>query len=303
MKKEDFSFAGHGGKELHGTRYHPESPAGALGIIHGMAEHGKRYDEFARDLTEKDYSVYVYDQRGHGETAIKNGDSLGHIGPEEGWESLLKDSSRFLEEIKVDDGTPLYLFGHSMGSFIARHLIAEEGEKIEGAIFSGTGKINSLVMRLVHPAAKVERWLLGKDKESYLMEKLLFSSNNAEFEPADTPFDWLSRDLEAVKDYVNDELSGFSCTTGFYETFIHGMKQLASIEEGKEVPEDLSVLFISGEKDPVGGREVAKLAETYSRAGVEDVGYRIYEGARHELINEINRDEVIHDLISWLEDV
>lgn len=302
MKKEDFSFNGHGGKELHGTKYQLESPAGALGIIHGMAEHRKRYDDFARDLTERGYSVYIYDQRGHGETAIKNEDSLGHVEPGVGWDGLLEDSARFLDKIKVDDGTPLYLFGHSMGSFLGRHLLVERGEKIDGAILSGTSKINSLVMKLVHPVAKVEKWLLGEEKESYLMEKLLFSSNNAEFEPADTPFDWLSRDVEVVKGYVNDELSGFSCTTGFYETFIHGMKQLASIEEANEVPGGLSVLFISGEKDPVGGREVAEIAENYSRAGVESVDYRIYEGARHELVNEINRDEVIYDLLSWLKE-
>lgn len=304
MKKENFSFAGQGGKELHGTKYQSESPVGALGIIHGMAEHRKRYDDFARDLTEGGYSVYVYDQRGHGETAIKNEGSLGHVDPEEGWDSLIGDCSRFLEKIKGDEeNTPIYLFGHSMGSFVGRYLITEQGRKLDGAIFSGTGKVNSTVVRLIHPIAKAERWLLGRERESYLMEKLLFSSNNADFEPANTPFDWLSRDAEVVKEYVKDELSGFSCTTGFYETFIHGMKQLARIEECNEVPEDLSVLFISGEKDPIGGGEVVELAENYYRGGVESVDYRIYKGARHELINEINRGEVIHDLISWLEEV
>lgn len=303
MEEEPFSFTGSQGKEIYGSKYSlKNSPAGSLAIIHGMAEHRRRYDDFAREFVSEDYSVYAYDQIGHGETALKNDDPLGHVPVSIGWKGLIDDAKAFLESISAEQGdVPIYVFGHSMGSFVTRSLITEHGEKVDGAILSGTGRASKAVLNLLQLFAKLERWIKDGLTTSYLMEKLLFSSNNSEFEPADTPFDWLSRDKEEVRNYLRDELSGFSCTTGFYEVFVSGMKELAETDEPANIRKDLPFLFISGEKDPVGGKEVVELTEEYAESGLEEVKTKIYPGARHELINETNREEVIKDIIKWLE--
>lgn len=302
MNKERFSFTGTEGVELYGRKYSSaRSPAGKLAIIHGMAEHRGRYEDFSKKLVSKGYSVYTYDQMGHGETALENDGQLGHVPLSTGWKGLVDDANTLLEKIVSGNrNIPLYVFGHSMGSFVARSLITEHGDKIDGVILSGTGKISKAALNLLKPVAKLERWIRGEVSDSYLMEKLLFSSNNSEFEPADTPFDWLSQDEEAVENYLKDELSGFTCTTGFYEAFINGMEELAGSDEPDKIRKNLPILFISGEKDPVGGKEVLELAEEYARAGLKKVESKVYPDARHELLNEINRDEVIKDVVDWL---
>lgn len=301
MVRKHFVFSGEDGKELYGTKYLAEPSRGAIQIIHGMAEHRKRYSEFSSDLASRGYSVYVYDQRGHGETAIENDDRLGHLPPETGWRKLFRDLHSHLKFVRAEEkGKPIYVFGHSMGSFVVRDFITDHGRKLDGVILSGSGKLNALSLKLITPIAKLEKCLFGEEKESRLVEKVLFSSNNDHFQPSDTPYDWLSRDREAVQRYIADELSGFSCTTGFYDAFISGLRKLAGRDSFEEVPEDFKILFISGEKDPVGGPEVIDLAREYSRAGVSDVDYKIYPEARHELIHEINRDKVVKDVVSWL---
>jgi alpha-beta hydrolase superfamily lysophospholipase len=301
--EKDFSFKGTSGKELHATRYSPPgTPAGTAGIIHGMAEHRRRYEDFARELVSAGYSVYTYDQTGHGETALKSDDPLGHVPVSIGWKGLTDDAAAFLEAISSKEGdVPVYVFGHSMGSFVARSLITEYGEKVDGAVLSGTSRVSKAELSLLKSVAKLERWIKGEVSDSYLMEKLLFSSHNSEFEPADTPFDWLSRDEEAVENYLKDELSGFNCTTGFYEVFVSGMENLAGTAEAGKIRKDLPILFISGENDPVGGEDVLDLAEEYVEAGLKKVESKVYPGARHELIKETNSDEVIKDVINWLE--
>ncbi|MEF8726242.1 MAG: alpha/beta hydrolase [Candidatus Bipolaricaulota bacterium] len=301
MVKKHFVFSGEGGKELYGTKYLAEPSRGAIQIIHGMAEHRERYSEFSRDIASRGYSVYVYDQRGHGETATENDDRLGHLPPETGWREIFRDLHSHLKLVKAEEkGKPIYAFGHSMGSFLVRDFITDHGRQLDGVILSGSGKLNALSLKLITPIAKLEKFLFGEEKESVLMEKALFSSNNDHFHPPDTSYDWLSRDREAVQRYIADELSGFSCTTGFYDAFISGLRKLAGRNQFEEVPKSLKILVVSGEEDPVGGPEVIDLAQEYSRAGVGDVDYKIYPGARHEIIHEINRDEVVKDVVQWL---
>lgn len=301
VTRKHFRFTGEDGKELYGTKYLAKPSRGAIQIVHGMAEHRKRYSEFSRDLASRGYSVYVYDQRGHGETGTENDDMLGHVPPETGWRKLVSDVHSHLKFVKMEEkGKPIYSFGHSMGSFVVRDFITDHGRQLDGVILSGSGKLNALSLKLITPIAKLEKWLLGKEKESRLMEKVLFSSNNDNFQPADTAYDWLSRNEESVQKYVADEHSGFSCTTGFYDAFISGLRKLAGRDQFEEVPESLKILVVSGEEDPVGGPEIIGLAQEYSRAGVSDVDYKIYPGARHEIIHEINRDEVVKDIVQWL---
>lgn len=305
MQPEHFSFDGSGGLEIYGVRYPAVEPKASLGIIHGMAEHGRRYDCFAKRLAGSGYSVYVYDQRGHGKTALKNDLPLGHLGNEGGWGDLVHDLGNLVEIMeKKEKDNPNFLFGHSMGSFVARHYIIEYGRKLDGTILSGTGKLNRPLLDLVDLLAKLETLFAGELAESTLVEKIMFSSHNSEFEPARTDFDWLSRDEEAVDGYVKDELAGFSCKTGFYTEFISGLRSIAAREKPDGLPSDFRLLFIAGEEDPVGGEgEVRKLVERFRASDKLSVGLKIYEEARHELIHEVNRDEVIEDIVDWLDEI
>ena len=302
MKKQDFSFCGKDGHELYGTKYPAINPKGAVQIIHGMAEHRKRYENFAFKLAKNGFSIYVYDQRGHGETARNHDLPLGHLERGHGWGELLEDARRLTGFIKSEvRGVPLFLFGHSMGSFLARNYIVKKGEKIEGVVISGSGLLNGLLLYPLHLISKLEKLIKGVRGKSFLLEKILFSSNNRRFEPARTPHDWLSRDNEAVERYIEDELAGFSCTTGFYDELLAGMKKVQRGEAAKDFPRNLKLLFVSGGKDPVGGAgDVKSLASNFREQGATSVEVKIYEEARHELLHEKNKEKVTSDIISWL---
>ncbi|MCF7875792.1 alpha/beta hydrolase [Candidatus Bipolaricaulota bacterium] len=302
MKKQDFSFYGKDGHELYGTKYPVINPKGAVQIIHGMAEHRKRYENFALELAKNDFSVYAYDQRGHGETARSHDLPLGHLKKDHGWDELLEDARKLTGFIESDaGGVPVFLFGHSMGSFLARNYIVEYGEKIEGVVISGSGLLNGLLLYPLHLISKLEKLIKGSQGKSFLLEKILFSSNNREFEPARTPHDWLSRNDEAVDRYIEDELAGFSCTTGFYDEFLAGMKKVKGGEAATDFPRNVKLLFVSGEKDPVGGAgDVKSLASNFREKGATSVEVKIYEEARHELLHEKNKEKVTRDIVAWL---
>lgn len=303
MNKEDFEFEGADGFTLQGTRFWTEPEVAVVQVIHGMAEHRKRYEEFGKILTDRGISVYTYDQRGHGDSAEANDQSLGHFAHRDGWDKVVRDAfylTKFIKKRKGDSS--VILFGHSMGSFIARDYVTQFGEEVTGAIFSGTSMLDPLTLKLITPVAKLEKLFRGKLGKSKIMERIIFSSNNRNVEEAETKFDWLTRDREIVEKYIEDELSGFSCTTGFYDDFVYGMKRVSDEGSYELIPDDLPLLFVSGGEDPVGGPIIEDLAENYSQAGVKDVEYMVYPGARHELINELNKDQVFSDLIAWIED-
>ncbi|MFW6049453.1 MAG: alpha/beta hydrolase [Candidatus Bipolaricaulota bacterium] len=301
--KEDFVFTGADGINLHGTKYNSDSKHGVVQVIHGMAEHRRRYEDFAGFLTDRGYSVFTYDQRGHGETASANESHLGHFSLRSGWEKVVEDARRLTNLIRGEEnGLPVFLFAHSMGSFIGRDYITRYGDGLGGAILSGTSMLDPFLLKVITPIAKLEKLFRGKLSQSKVMEKIIFSSNNRNVDEPDTKFDWLSRDEAIVEAYIEDDLSGFGCTTGFYDDFIYGMKRVSDEKRYGRIPGDLPLLFISGEEDPVGGPIVEDLVQKYRGAGLRNVTCRVYPDARHELINELNRGEVLEDLISWLDE-
>jgi len=304
MTKEKFTFRGSDQLDLYATRYVSGSARGTILVIHGMAEHRKRYEEFGERLCENNFNTYIYDQRGHGDTAVKNSQKPGHLADKGGWNKLVEDLYRLRQLIRERNGNlPVFLFGHSMGSFVARDYITKYGEGIGGAVLSGTSMLKGNLLKLLTPLAKLERLFRGKLAESKVLEKIMFSSNNRDIDSADTAFDWLTRDKQIVEEYVNNDRSGFSCTTGFYDDFVYGLKRVSNPNNYPAIPRNLPILFISGSEDPVGGRIIEDLAKKYRNAGLTNVGYKLYPDARHELINELNREEVYNDLTDWLEHV
>lgn len=197
---------------------------GAVQISHGMAEHGKRYEDFAEILTDNGYNVYVNDHRGHGKTAKKL-ENAGYLADENGFDCLVDDIHTLTEIIKEENkDVPLILFGHSMGSFASQNYAIKYGDEIDGLILSGSNGDFGSLLNMANLIVKFTCKIKGRKYVSKFIDSLFFGSNNRNFKPCRTDYDWLSRDEKEVDKYINDEMCGFMCTCGFFEDFIQGLK-------------------------------------------------------------------------------
>lgn len=301
----DFTFRIKDGTEIHATEWSPDTDrdlVGAVQVVHGMSEHRKRYTHFARHLVDLGFAVYADDHRGHGETAGTL-NTAGYFADDDGWNKVVSDLFTLTGIIKSEHpGLPLFLFGHSMGSFLARDYASQHGGELEGVILSGTGGDPG-------PALGFGLWLAnrqirskGAKSQAFRLDSLSFGSYNRQFRPAVTRFDWLSRDDREVANYIADRYCGAVATAGFYRDMFTGIRKIHQRGSISEIPKDLPILFISGARDPVGrnGRGVNQVARTYRRAGIADVTVRLYPEARHELLHEINKAEVFADVSEWI---
>ena len=275
---------------------------GIVQIAHGMAEHILRYEAFAHFLVNKGFIVYGHDHRGHGRTAAREED-IGYFSDQDGFEQVVRDMKTFTDKIALaHPNIPIILFGHSMGSFITRRYIQLYGTDINGAIISGTGGDPGILGKFGKTIARRECKKKGRRTKSPLLDKLSFGSFNKQFKPNRTPFDWLSRDEKQVDLYIKDESCGNIFTAGFFADLFDGLHLIHLPQEVAKIPKDLPVLFIAGDQDPVGknGKAVLKVVEQYKQAGMQHVSVILYEQARHELLQENNREEVYRDIEEWL---
>ena len=280
------------------------SARAALLIVHGMAEHARRYDRFASSLVAAGFAVYAHDQRGHGETAA-HAAGLGHLADEDGWQRLIDDVDGVRGLIRHDLGAdvPIVLFGHSMGSFVAREYAIQHSDRIAALVLSGTGDDPGVLGAAGRLLARAESRMRGGRRPSPTLTSMSFGGFNKAFAPNRTDFDWLSRDTAEVDAYVADPFCGFVCTSGFFADLLGGLSGLSVQARVDAVRDDLPVLVIAGDADPVGkdGKGPRQARAQYLRAGLRDVSLKLYPGARHEILNETNRDEVTSDVLSWLE--
>jgi alpha-beta hydrolase superfamily lysophospholipase len=277
-------------------------PKAAIQIAHGMAEHAKRYDRFARFLADSGFCVYANDHRGHGNTAGLSG-KIGHFADENGWRLAVKDMHAITNFIKGQyPGLPIFLFGHSMGSLLSRHYIALYGKEVKGVILSGTGGDPGLLGCIGKCIAFLECRIKGIRSHSLLLTKLSFGKFNDSFKPNRTDFDWLSRDDMEVDKYIEDPFCGEVFTAGFFHDLFTGMKIINQPDNIKKIPKELPVYLFSGDKDPVGNNKkgVEQVYSSYKKAGLSDVKLKFYKDGRHEMVNEINRQEVYGDIVGWL---
>lgn len=306
MKSENFTFTDDDSIKIFVYKWSPDDPQkikAAVIISHGMAENAARYERFASNLTADGYIVYAEDHRGHGRTAVTD-DELGYLGVD-GFNWIIKDLQQLNGIIKKENpGIPVYYFGHSMGSIIGQAYIAEYGSAIDGAVLSGTMGRQGFTIDIGIAIAKHEMKKYGPKWKSERLDKLSFGGYNRSFEPARTKFDWLSRDKDEVDKYINDKYCGFVCTAEFFYDFLSGIKEMHKIETMKKIPKDLPVYIFSGEKDPVGTccKSVKSLISDYKKLGLKNVSYKFYKDGRHEMLNEINRDEVMKDVAAWLDE-
>lgn len=272
-----------------------------LQIAHGMCETGERYKELAEVLTAQGYAVYVNDHRGHGRTAGEIR-LLGDAG-ENGLEGMIEDLLLLSTELrKRHPGVPHYLLGHSMGSFLTQKVMCTHATSFDGFILSGSNGPRKM-LGLAEKLAAAQARLQGNDHRSLLLNALVFGPYNKGFGPIRTPFDWLSRDEAEVDRYINDPFCGQICSARFFREFFRLLRQIHKPELLHGLPKDKPVYIFSGEEDPVGlrGQGVRRLIELYRRHGIADLEYRLYPGGRHEMLHEINKQEVAADVLDWLE--
>lgn len=290
------------GTVLHVHRWLPEGPPRAVvQLAHGMVEHVGRYAHLGERLAAEGYAVYGADHRGHGGTTT-GADTVGHLADEAGFAAVVDDLTVLTDRIEQEQpGVPVVLLGHSMGSFLARAYAARYGERLSGLILSGTAGDPGISGRAGVRVALLEARLRGPRTPSALMEALVLGPYNRPFRPNRTDFDWLSRDEAVVDAFVADELCGARATAGFYRDILSGLLWVSQPSTVAMMPKDLPVRIVVGEVDPVGGASAAaEVAALMLDAGVQDVTVKVWPGARHEVLNETNRDEVEDDLVSWL---
>lgn len=304
MKVENFKIVDKGDLEIFVYKWLPDENIQVKGIVqiaHGMAETAARYEGFASDLTKNGFIVYANDHRGHGKTAGQVS-KLGDLG-EDGFNAMVQNMHQLNERIKDENKKlPIFLFGHSMGSFLTQRYICLYGNELNGAIISGSCGKQGITVDIARMIAKGEIKKIGRTGKSNKLDKLSFGSYNNSFKPNRTAFDWLSSDNNQVDKYIADPFCGTVFTAGFFYDFLGGLKSIADNKEIKNVPKNLPIYIFSGEKDPVGknGKGVLKLVNTYKEHGVVDLTYKLYKDGRHEMLNEINKEEVIDDVIKWL---
>ena len=302
---KNFSFVDRYGKEIKYYKWSEvENPKGIVQIVHGMTEYALRYDYFAKKLCENGYIVYAHDQRGHGETSPKD-EEKGYIADDEGFDILVENVKELTDVAKKENSNlPIILFGHSMGSFVSQRYIELYGNGIDGVILSGTNGKPDRITKLGILISKIEIMLKGRKAKSKLMDKLSFGDFNSNFKPTRTDYDWLCSVNEEVDKYIESPVCGFICSTSFYYDLIRGLWKINKKENLQQVPKDLSIFIFAGDKDPVGkfGKGIIRLYESYKGLGITDLKYKLYKNGRHEMLNEKNKDEVIEDLLEWIND-
>jgi alpha-beta hydrolase superfamily lysophospholipase len=303
----------------------PSAPKAVLHIVHGMAEHSRRYGRLAQRLVSEGIEVWAADQRGHGETTknAKNdphkGGRLGHCSDGDGFARVTLDIDTLNKAIKKEyPELRIFLLGHSWGSFIAQNYIenydgladgkaegkpsVENSVTLAGCILSGTRGPDGLKITLGSAFMTFLAFILGESRSSRIARALADGPYTKAFRPNRTNFDWLSRDEREVDAYVADSFCGQLCSVGFYRDMARALKRIHRPEEMAKIRKELSVYIFSGSADPVGdmGKSPADLAVAYKHLGIKDLETVLYPDARHETLNETNRDEVQESLLSWL---
>lgn len=279
------------------------SPRAVVQLIHGVSEYIDRYAPAARFLAEHGFAVVGNDHLGHGRTAL-GPDEYGFFREKDGWHTVAGDVHRLRVLMGGKfPGLPYFILGHSMGSFLARTYLIDWPGTVQGAILSGTGQESPALIALGWQIANGVCRSSGPRAHSKLVENLSFGAYNKQFAPTRTRADWICRDTAVVDAYVADPLCSFFPTAGMFRDMMEGLQYISRRSNLKKMNPTTPVLFLSGDRDPVGqnGKGVRKVAEFFRQAGCADLTVHLYPGARHEVMNETNRNEVMDDLLRWLQ--
>ena len=301
--RTDFYYDSLGGGKIHACRWIPDGEIKTVvQIVHGIAEYAQRYDGFAQFLNSRGILVVAEDHMGHGKSicdATPKGCFAG------GWHTAVKDTYRLLKNTMEEfSGVPFILFGHSMGSFMARTILARHPNSgISGAVICGTAWMPNAVIGAGKAVANLICKKDGEQNPSAFLQKMMFGSYNSKVEHPRTASDWLSRDSRVVDAYEADPLCGFVPSAGLVRDMMTGLQYIQDPKNLNAMKKDLPVYFIAGGDDPVGGygEGVKQAAEEFKKHGMTQVDLKIYPLCRHEIHNEINKQEVYEDVASWIE--
>jgi alpha-beta hydrolase superfamily lysophospholipase len=249
------------------------TPKATVQLCHGMAEHINRYEEFAQFLHQQGYDVITHNHRGHGENEV-----LGHYCNEDGWSKIIQDIVDIQEHIIKDKKLPLFLFAHSMGSFIAQGYAIRHGKRLAGLILSGTNYQHPFIYHAGRLVAKLESWRLNED------------------------FDWLSRDPEQVDKYIDDSFCGFPCSAETWQQLLTGLIEISQLDQLNKIPHALPIYLFGGDNDPVGrmGKGIPALEQKLRKTSHDNVTHKLYKKARHEMLNETCKYDVYQDVADWI---
>jgi alpha-beta hydrolase superfamily lysophospholipase len=290
-----------------------EKPRAVLQIVHGMAEHSLRYERLARRLNAEGIEVWAMDLRGHGCTADPKvndpgrGGLLGHCADHDGFSLVTGDIDALNRLIQKErPGLPLFLLGHSWGSFLVQNYIENYGGaggiRLAGCMLSGTRGPAGFKIRAGVPVTAFLARLAGVRRYSPLSRAIADGSYNKPFRPSRTPYDWLSRDNEEVDKYAADPLCGTLCSSGFYRDLIGLLGRIHRPDQMERIDRRLPIYVFSGSADPVGdmGASPTALVDAYRTMGIDNLEFVLYPDARHEPLNETNREEVTENLLAWI---
>ena len=291
------------GRTLHAFRCIPEGEVRAIvQLSHGMVEFIDRYKPLAEDLAGRGILVTGHDHLGHG-GSIRTKDDYGYFAEPDGNRAVLDDLYAMTTLTKqLYPGVPYFLLGHSMGSFYARQYLCEYGAELDGAILMGTGYQPKALVTLARTVCRVLAVFFGWQHRSKLVRDLSFLGYNKGLEGR-TPHDWLNRDQAEVDKYRADERCMFTFTLNAYYSMFTGILRLYDPDFLNRMPKDLPLLFLAGDADPVGeqSKGVQRAIDSLKAVGVQNITQKFYPGARHELLVELNRQEVFADIGGWLD--
>ncbi|NLP34459.1 MAG: alpha/beta hydrolase [Clostridiales bacterium] len=278
-------------------------PKASLLILHGMAEHKKRYYPFAEYLTEKGIDVYIYNHRGHG--TDKKIRDLGFFAAENGHQLVIEDAITVSKHIKRNNRCNRFLLmGHSMGSLIARNVI-QTYDEYDGVILSGTSFPANFLTTAGLLISSILTIIKGPKHISPFLNKLIFGNKKYTDLTDRTIFDWLSRSHTSVGAYIHDPYCGFICTSSFYRDLLKLVRNASIKKRIQKTNNNLPIFIISGDKDPVGGygKDIKNYLSILNKLQFTNVSSKLYPDCRHELINEINKEEVYNDILQWIDKV
>lgn len=272
------------------------NPKANIMIFEGMEEHASRYDKFALELNKAGYNVYSIDTFGQGENAKYDG--IG-IWPEHGFEKQVDIYGELADKLN-ESNLPLYIFSHSMGSFMCQSFLIKYSNKVNKYCICGSGGKNP-ILGLGHFIAKVVTHKSNRDKKAKLLNNLMFANLTKSVKNRETDYDWLSYNKDNVKRYIADPLCGFGPTNGFCLGFIEGMLPLYKKKNLLNISKDISIYLIGGAEDPVTGKGkyTLELNKQYLDLGIKEVSYTIYPHMRHEILNEDKWKDVTSDVLKF----
>ena len=302
--KNEFSFPSSNGiNTIRGIKVCNEAgPYKAiLQISHGMVEHYDRYMDYMEYMAGQGFVVIMNDHLGH-KHSVDSDEQLGYFAPQNGYIHVMGDLLTTAQMAKEEfPGLKLFMLGHSMGSFFARAFARAHSDEIDGLIISGTGGPNKAAGAAIK-IIKAMKLVKGEKYRSQFMTNMAFGTYLDKIENPDTKSDWITRDKEIVKKYVADKYCQYTFTLNGFENLMEIISLSNADSTFENTPKDMPVFIFSGSMDPVGGygMGVMQVFDCYKKAGCLDVEVKIYDGGRHEMLNEINRDEVYEDVKNWL---